>query len=400
MKQTKKLLAMVALSIWFGCAEAPYTGRQQLMLVSEPEEAVLGEEAYRQILRGSVVLSEDAGAKESEANAIVRRVGERIARAAGKPEYNWEFRIINDPETANAFCVPGGKVAVYTGLFPVARDEAGLAVILGHEVAHALERHAGERMSQAQLVGAGMAVAGASGLNPQILQALGLGANVGLILPFGRSQESEADQVGLMLMAKAGYDPRAALQVWERMGKKEQGAPPEFLSTHPGYETRIEQLTAWMPEALGHYQPDRVTNELLPSAESLDSVTAKAERLLLRRAQAVDKRAADRHGEKAVVDTLGRALQRHPDLIFRERRDLGLSYGQYTVLRGITSLGKLSLQRVLTDYRRGANWVEITERNRTNLPELISWMGDFLRLTAGVPIQPQQQPVPPRLRPR
>jgi predicted Zn-dependent protease len=295
--------------------------------------------------------------------------------------------------------VPGGKVAVYTGIFPVARDEAGLAVILGHEVAHALERHAGERMSQTQLLGAGLAVAGASGINPQILQALGLGASVGVILPFGRSQESEADHVGLILMAKAGYDPRVALQVWERMEQKVKGAPPEFLSTHPGYETRIQQLTAWMPEALRYYQPGRGTNEMLPSAESLDSAAAKAERLLLRRAQAVDKRAADPYGEKAVVDTLGRALQRDPDLVFRERRALGLSYGQYAALRGVTSLGKLSFQRVLTDYRRGANWVEITERNRTNLPELISWMGDFLRLMAGVPIQPQPQ-LPPRLRPR
>jgi predicted Zn-dependent protease len=399
MRQPIRILALIALTVWLGCAEAPYTGRQQLMLVSESQEAALGEEAYRQILRGSSVLPEGAAVKDSEANRIVRRVGERIARASNRPDYRWEFKIVNDPETVNAFCVPGGKVAVYTGIFPVARDEAGLAVILGHEVAHALERHAGERMSQAQLLGAGLAVAGASGLNPQLLQALGLGANVGLILPFGRSQESEADHVGLILMAKAGYDPRVALEVWERMGKKEKGAPPEFLSTHPGYETRVQQLTAWMPEALRHYQPGGATNEVLPSAESLDSATAKAERLLLKRAQAVDKRAADPRGEKAVVETLGRALRRDPELVFRERRELGLSYGQYAALRGVTSLGKLSLQRVLTDYRRGANWVELTERNRTNLPELISWMGDFLRLTAGIPIQPQPQP-PPRFRPR
>jgi predicted Zn-dependent protease len=399
MKQTNEILTVVGLLIWLGCAEAPYTGRQQLMLVSESQEAALGEEAYRQILRGSVVLPEGAAVKDSEASRIVRRVGERIARAANRPDYRWEFKIVNDPEMVNAFCVPGGKVAVYTGIFPVARDEAGLSVILGHEVAHALERHAAERMSQAQLVGAGLAVAGASGLNPQILQALGLGANVGLILPFGRSQESEADHVGLILMAKAGYDPRVALEVWERMEKREKGAPPEFLSTHPGYETRIQQLTAWMPEALRYYQSGGGINEVLPSAESLNSATAKAERLLLKRAQAVDKRAADPRGEKTVVDTLGRALRRHPDLVFRERQELGLSYGQYAALRGVSSLGKSPLQRVLTDYRRGANWVELTERNRTNLPELISWMGDFLRLTAGVPIQPQPQP-PPRFRPR
>src|SRR3990167_8134432 len=116
----------------------------------------------------------------------------------------------------------GGKVAVYTGIFPIARDEAGLAVVLGHEVAHALLRHAGERISQSQLLGAGLAIAGASGINPQLLQVFGMGASVGLILPFSRSQESEADEVGLTLMAKAGYDPRVSLDLWERMERKER----------------------------------------------------------------------------------------------------------------------------------------------------------------------------------
>ncbi len=142
------------------------------MLVSESNEITSGEQAYDQIMRDSVL------SDNSEALRILRRVGERIARAANKPEYRWEFRVINDPETVNAFCVPGGKVAVYTGIFPIAKDEAGLAVILGHEVAHALLRHAGERMSQTEILGAGLALAGASGVNPQILQALGLGASV------------------------------------------------------------------------------------------------------------------------------------------------------------------------------------------------------------------------------
>ncbi len=133
------------------------------MLVSESNEITSGEQAYDQIMRDSVL------SDNSEALRILRRVGERIARAANKPEYRWEFRVINDPETVNAFCVPGGKVAVYTGIFPIAKDEAGLAVILGHEVAHALLRHAGERMSQTEILGAGLALAGASGVNPQIL---------------------------------------------------------------------------------------------------------------------------------------------------------------------------------------------------------------------------------------
>ena len=142
------------------------------MLVSESNEIESGEEAYRHIMRDSVLTD------NSDALHMVRKVGERIARAANKPEYRWEFRAINNSEDINAFCVPGGKVAVCTGIFPIARDEAGLAVILGHEVAHALLRHSGERMTQTQILGTGLALAGAGGVNPQILQALGLGASV------------------------------------------------------------------------------------------------------------------------------------------------------------------------------------------------------------------------------
>ena len=187
------------------------------MFVSESQEASMGEEAYRPELRNSVLL------RDYEAERIVRKVGERIARAANKPDYKWEFHVIDDPEMVNAFAVPGGKVAVYSGIFPAARDDAGLAVGLGHEVAHALLRHAGERISQSQLLGASMMLAGASGINPQLLQVFGMGASVGLVLPFSRSQESEADQVGLVLMAKAGYDPRASLEVWQRMENEEYG---------------------------------------------------------------------------------------------------------------------------------------------------------------------------------
>jgi Zn-dependent protease with chaperone function len=202
----------IAFLFLISCVTAPYTGRSQLMLVSESSEVESGEQAYRYILRDSV-LSDNSGALR-----VVNKVGEKIARAAEKTEYRWQFRVINDPESVNAFCVPGGKVAVYTGIFPVARDEAGLAVILGHEVAHALLRHSGERMSQTQILGTGLALAGAGGLNPQILQALGLGASVGVVLPFSRSQESEADHVGLILMAKAGYDPRVSIELVESDG--------------------------------------------------------------------------------------------------------------------------------------------------------------------------------------
>ena len=372
----KKYPALIVfLGFLVACSTAPYTGRSQLMLVSESSEITSGEQAYTQITRDSV-LSDNA-----EALRIVRRVGERIARAADKPEYRWEFRVINDPDTVNAFCVPGGKVAVYTGIFPIAKDEAGLAVILGHEVAHALLRHAGERMSQAGILGAGLALAGASGINPQILQALGLGASVGVILPFSRSQESEADHVGLMLMAKAGYDPRASLEVWERMERKEKGAPPEFLSTHPGSETRIQQLRAWMPEALRYYQPVNQSAELLPSPQSLDSPAAKSERDLLKRIQAINQYVEQQNGERPVVEALSYELRLNPQSVVQERQQLRIGYGQYAALRGVSYLGRGSIRNILADYRRGRSWSDIAQANGTRLNELTLWLNNVIRIT-------------------
>lgn len=382
------LLSLVA------CVTAPYTGRSQFMLVSEGQELGLGEEAYRHTLRDSVLL------RDYEAERIVRKVGERIARAANKPDYKWEFRVIDDPEMVNAFAVPGGKVAVYSGIFPVARDEAGLAVVLGHEVAHALLRHAGERMSQGQLLGAGLAIAGASGINPQLLQVFGMGASVGLILPFSRSQESEADQVGLTLMAKAGYDPRVSLGVWERMEKKEsgreRGAPPEFLSTHPGYETRVQRLREYIPEALTHYRPAEGAMELLPSLTTLDSPTAKAERELLKRIQAINKQAGDPRGERAIVEALGYNLRMDPSIVYQERQQLRMGYGQYGALRALSSLGRASLRQILGDYQKGASWSELSKTHGAQLIDLISWMGDLRRTAAAMQNQLRNQPVAPR----
>jgi len=394
-----KTFVAIALLIFAGCATAPYTGRSQFLLVSEGRETGLGEDAYRHILRDSV-LSDNA-----EAERIVRKVGERIARAANKPEYKWEFRVINDPEMANAFAVPGGKVAVYTGIFPVARDEAGLAVVLGHEIAHALLRHPGERMSQEMLVQlGGLGLAGALGGNPQlagqVLQAYGLGASVGVILPFGRSQESEADHVGLILMAKAGYDPRVALGLWERMERKERGSPREFLSTHPSYETRTQQLRAWIPEALRSYQPFEARVEMLPSLAELDSPTARAERELLKRIQALNKKATEAGGERAVVEALAYALRVDPSLVVRERQQARLAYGQYAALRGLSYLGRASISRVAADYQRGVRWSNLVETNGSRLPDLISWMGDLLRTMARIQSQLSRQVPVPRYRPR
>jgi predicted Zn-dependent protease len=331
-------------------------------------------------------------ADNSDALRIVRKVGERIARAANKPEYRWEFRLINEPETINAFCVPGGKVAVYTGIFPVARDEAGLAVILGHEVAHALLRHSGERMTQTQILGTGLALAGAGGVNPQILQALGLGASVGVVLPFSRSQESEADHVGLILMAKAGYDPRISLDVWNRMERKEKGAAPDFLSTHPGSETRIQQLKAWMPEALQYYQPgDRVV-EPLPSPQALDSPTARSERELLKRIQAINQFVEQQNGERAVAEALAYELRLNLPTIVNERQQLKVGYGQYAALRGLSYLGRGSVRNIVVEYQRGGSWSTIAQNNASGVNELTAWITNLMRTTNTVARQLRTQP--------
>ena len=246
-----------------GCYRAPGTARDQLIFFSEEKELEFGLSAYREVLR-QARLSENA-----EINELVQRVGQRIAKAANKPEYQWEFAVIDDDKMVNALALPGGKVAVFTGILKHTKNEAGLATVMGHEVAHALQRHGVERMSRsiidqiAQLGAIGAAV-GAHGGGGAIAGALGAyGVNVSL--PFNRKQESEADYIGLRLMAEAGYDPREAVPFWERMsgcprqmiGKlcfRAQQAIPEFLSTHPSDATRINQIEAWLPEALQHYR--------------------------------------------------------------------------------------------------------------------------------------------------
>ena len=188
-----------------------------------------------------------------ELNALVRRVGERIAAVVNRPDFAWEFHVI-DKDVANAFALPGGKVAVYTGILHYTQTETGLAVVIGHEVAHALARHGGERMSRSMIAQFGLAAV-QTGLNtndPTIVQGIALAYGLGVELPFDRGQESEADHIGLIVMAKAGYDPREAIPFWERMSSDQQG-PPEFLSTHPSGDTRIKQLRQWMPEALQYY---------------------------------------------------------------------------------------------------------------------------------------------------
>jgi predicted Zn-dependent protease len=375
------------------CAITPYTERWQFMLVSEGQEMSLGDDAYRHILRDSVVT------RDGNAERIVRKVGERIARAAERPQYKWEFSVINDPDTVNAFAVPGGKVAVYTGIFPAARDEAGLAVVLGHEVAHALLRHPAERMSQGlvvQVVGVGLGVALSS--NPaianQVLQAYGIGAGVGVMLPFGRAQETEADRVGLILMAKAGYDPQVALDVWQRMEKKDKGqqAPPEYLSTHPGYETRVQNLRKFIPGAMEYYRPTGAPIEALPDAASLDTPAARAERELQKRMAAINLYVEQQNGERAVVEALAHELRLPPRLIVQERQQLQVGYGQYAALRGVAHLGRGSISNIAADYQRGRGWSDIAGSYGSRIHDLTGWMGSVIRTTNGVARQLRAQP--------
>jgi predicted Zn-dependent protease len=234
----------------FACQTVPITGRKQLVLLSPAQENRMGISAYEQILR------EEKLSTDPQINAMVRRVGQRIAAVAERPDFAWEFRVI-DKDTANAFALPGGKVAVYTGILKYTQTDTGLAVVMGHEIAHALARHGAERISRSMIAQLGLTAVqiGLRNSNPVILQGIRLAYGLGVELPFSRSQESEADHIGLILMAKAGYDPREAISFWQRMaaGKKGQ-EPPQFLSTHPSGTTRMTQIKQWMPEALLYYQ--------------------------------------------------------------------------------------------------------------------------------------------------
>ena len=252
------LVVLVVSATVIACQTVPITGRSQLLLLSEADEVKMGIQSYQEVLRKARVST------DSVQNDLVKRVGTRIAAATGRPNLPWEFKVIEDKQ-ANAFCLPGGKVAVYTGILPITQDESGLAAVVGHEVAHAIARHGAERVSQDLLVQVGLAgtMAALSNKDPKTVQnvaaLLGAGAGVGLLLPWGRSQESEADHLGLIYMAKAGYDPHAARDLWVRMAQasKGKGRPPEFLSTHPSEETRIRQIEAWLPEAMQYYRPTK-----------------------------------------------------------------------------------------------------------------------------------------------
>ncbi|MFN6960878.1 MAG: M48 family metallopeptidase [Rhodocyclaceae bacterium] len=256
MRTKKNLLAAALAALLMGaCSTVPVTGRSQLLMVSEQQELRMGLTSYKKILEKEKLGSDPV------INERVQRIGRRIAAATGRTDYQWEFKVIDDDKTVNAFCLPGGKVAVYTGLLPLTPDDASLAAVIAHEVAHAIARHGGERLSQ-EMVVAGLTAATVmatrdSSRRDLYAGLLGAGAAVGFLLPYSRLHEAEADRMGLIYMAKAGYDPRAALGLWQRMAAQSKGKskPPEFLSTHPADETRIKEIERWLPEALSHYRP-------------------------------------------------------------------------------------------------------------------------------------------------
>jgi len=241
------------------CGTVAVTGRSQLLLVSQAEEIKLGLAEFDK-LKHAIPMSQDANL-----NALVQRVGRRIAAVADAdlPNAQWEFVLFDQPQTANAFCLPGGKVGIYTGILPITKNEGGLATVIAHEVAHAVTRHGAERISEGLLIHlGGKALDAAMKTNSErtraiALAAYGLGSTVGIELPHSRKHELEADHIGLIYMARAGYDPREAIEFWKRFGaysRQKGGLSLEFLSTHPLDQTRIAQLESLLPKAMEEYR--------------------------------------------------------------------------------------------------------------------------------------------------
>lgn len=266
----KYFYLLIAASLLAGCALNLVTGRKQLSLINDSELRLMAVSQYNTFLGENKVLNSST----SRDAAMVDRVGARISNAITKfynnkgqesilAGYNWEFNTIDDKEVVNAWCMPGGKVVIYTGLLPVTQTETALAIVMGHEIAHSVAKHSNERMSQAlvQQMG-GLALEVALAQKPQetkdlFMTTYGIGSQVGAILPWSRQQETEADQYGLIFSAMAGYDPREATAFWQRMSTAGGGSPPEFLSTHPSDETRLRKLKQFIPEAMKYYTPGK-----------------------------------------------------------------------------------------------------------------------------------------------
>lgn len=266
MRSLKIILSalLLAFTVYY-CSTVPITGRSQLNLIPASEINALSFQQYDEFLKQNKLST------EANKTAMVKRIGVNVQRAVETyfaqnnlskelQGYQWDFNLVESPEV-NAWCMPGGKVVVYTGILPITQDETGLAVVMGHEIAHAIAQHGGERMSQGLLQElGGMALSVALKDEPELTQnlfmtAYGVGTTIGVVLPFSRTHESEADRLGLIFMAMAGYNPNAAVDFWTRMSAmKGEASPPEFLSTHPSDETRIANIKKHLPEALKYYK--------------------------------------------------------------------------------------------------------------------------------------------------
>lgn len=234
------------------CATTPVSNRSALILIPESQEVSLGKQSYNQILE------KENESEDEQLNQIVQRVGQRIIAVSDMPKLEWEIKLI-ESDQKNAFALPGGKIAIYTGILSLAKNEAGLATVMSHEIAHVIARHGAQRMTQQILLQGAMLGAGLSMKNNTqrniILSALGVGVLYGLTLPFSRSHESEADQIGLIYMAKAGYDPSEAINFWQRFSTvKGDKGPPEWASTHPADATRMQGLRSYLSRAKYDYQ--------------------------------------------------------------------------------------------------------------------------------------------------
>jgi len=252
LKSWLRVLTICLLAGSLGCHSTPVSGRKQMVLIPEQQEIAMGVQAYREIL------SEEKLSTNAHYIEMVNRVGQRLAEESGRDDFPWEFRVIDSPEM-NAFALPGGKVAIYEGILPICENEAGLAVVMSHEVAHAIARHGGERMTQQGVItGVNKVIEIASKDRHQkqqerIRAAFGVASQYGYLLPYSRKHETEADQIGLLLMSRAGYDPQEAPRFWKRFAQQGGQKPPEFMSTHPSDERRAADLEAMLPEAMVEY---------------------------------------------------------------------------------------------------------------------------------------------------
>ncbi len=266
MRRIKHFAGLFTVCVILGCATVPITGRSQFSIIPAVQMISMSTDSFNKLIQESKLSADQDKIK------MVERVGERVARATEEflwemgrgsdiKNFDWEFKLIQDDENVNAFAMPGGKVGVYTGILRVAQDEAGLATVMAHEIGHVIANHGGERMSQLLLVQLGGVTLNAALKNETEktrywwLIAYGAGTTLGYVLPYSRLQESESDRIGLILMARAGYDPSAAVAFWERMNQESKARMPQFLSTHPAPSTRIAEIQKRIPEAKVYYKP-------------------------------------------------------------------------------------------------------------------------------------------------